>query len=96
VFDEGVIGPLTAPGEQAHNMSGGHGDYNRAVRKLWDDYLKETSIDPNKITKGEAEEFLSRIRRCPDPDVRNFNRRQYARQLNYYMRRWLPPIRSGE
>lgn len=54
VFNEGVIGPLTAPGEQAHNMSGGHGDYNRAVRNLWDDYLKETGIDPTKITKKES------------------------------------------
>jgi RHS repeat-associated protein len=95
VFKEGVIGPLKAPGEPGHNMGGGHDQYNKAVRELWDNYLKEKNLKPETLAKRDAEYFLNRIRRCPNPDIRDFNRRQYGRLLNYYMRRWVSP-RSGE
>jgi RHS repeat-associated protein len=86
VFKNARTGPV--PG--GHNFGDGHAAYNKGVNDLWKDYLAKTKCDPTKMTKAQAEDFVSRVKTSNDPRVRNFNRRIYEKFIRDGFRR-MPP-----
>ena len=85
VFKDAKTGPV--PG--GHNFGEGHSAY-KGVNDLWKKYLDQSKLDPSAMTKQQAEDFVSRVKTCDDPRVRNFNRKIYEKFIRAGFRR-LPP-----
>jgi hypothetical protein len=86
VFKNASTGPV--PG--GHNFGEGHSAYNKGVGDLWKNYLEQNKINPAAMTKPQAEEFVSRVKTCDDPRVRDFNRKLYDKFIRAGFRR-MPP-----
>ena len=91
VFERSKTGPI--PG--GHNFGEGHSGYNKGVKELWDKHLLDNRIDPSKMTGKQAEDFVSKVKGCDDPRVRNFNLRIYNKFIKDGFRR-MPAVRSPE
>ncbi|MFH2043837.1 MAG: hypothetical protein ABIK92_01665 [Pseudomonadota bacterium] len=67
-FNKSTTGPI--PG--GHGWSTEHNDYNVAVRKLFDNYLKKNNICSKKMTIPQAEQFIKLIKRSKNPHIKSF------------------------
>ncbi len=70
VFDRSVTGPL--PDGSRHGWDKGHSEYNKGVRDLWNNWLKEKNIDPKHMTPRQADDFINKVHSCGDPRVRDY------------------------
>lgn len=52
-----------------------HRQYNDAVDARFRDYLAKNGIEPERMTPGQARDFLMRVIRSRDPDIRDLNGR---------------------
>jgi RHS repeat-associated protein len=86
VFRNAKTGPI--PG--GHNYGEGHSQYNKGVQELYDKWLKDNRIEPSKMSKPQAEDFVRKVKSCPDPRVRDFNRKIYNKFLKEGFKR-MPP-----
>ena len=77
IFNSAVTG--TIPG--GHNYGGGHSDYNKAVKEKWDAWLRDSKINPSKMTKKQAVDFTNQVLSCTDPRIAKFNKRIYEKIL---------------
>jgi hypothetical protein len=91
VFEGSTTGPI--PG--GHNYGEGHRDYNEGVKDLWDKHVTQNKIDPAKMTKKQAEDFVSEVKRCSDPRVRRYNLRLWDKFMKEGLRR-MPTARGIE
>ena len=91
VFENAKTGPI--PG--GHNFGEGHAAYNKGVKELWDQHLKQTGIQACNMTAQQAEDFVSRVKTSSDPRIRNFNLNIYNKFIREGFRR-MPPLRNLE
>jgi RHS repeat-associated protein len=77
-FDQATTGPI--PG--GHNYSG-HGSYNKAVRAMWNDYLKRYGINPRHMTVAQAERFLYAVKKSRNPLIRDFLNNYVTRRFSF-------------
>jgi hypothetical protein len=89
VFHNARTGPVAG----GHNYGDGHAAYNRGVNDLWNKYLTDNKIDPSKLTKLQAEDFVRQVKNCPDPRVRDFNLRIYKKFIRAGLQRM--PVRPA-
>ena len=61
-------GPI--PG--GHYYDGAHRNYNKAVGELMQDWFGKNGIEPSKMTREQAAEFLDVLSRPKDPRIREF------------------------
>jgi hypothetical protein len=84
VFDKGTTGAIpkalirSTPdgvpvGHFWNGPNGAHGQYNKAIRELSDDFLARHKIRPEQMTPDHAREFLREIRESQDPRIRDYN-----------------------
>lgn len=67
VFANALTG--TDPG---HCYDAAHRRYNRAVRKLFQNWLKKHKIDPAKMTRDEALRFVNAVLSSTNNDIKGF------------------------
>lgn len=72
VLEHAVTGPLS-PG--THGWDKEHKAYNKAVKNLWDEFLKRQAIIVEEMTSGQASHFLDEVRHSNNPVIRDFNAR---------------------
>ena len=87
IFETAKTGPI--PG--GHNFGEGHAAYNKGVKELWDQHLKQSGIQACNMTAGQAEEFVSKVKTSSDPPIRNFNLKIYNKFIREGFRR-MPPM----
>jgi hypothetical protein len=83
VFEDATTGRLRG---QVHRGGDGHDEYNRAVREDFERFKKERGRSED-MTPERAQEFLDRVKRSTDPQIRDFNKRILWREIIYWIRR---------
>jgi hypothetical protein len=55
-----------------HRWDKHHAEYNKAVKEMWDKWIKECGIDPVKMTPDQALYFVMKVMRSEDRRIANF------------------------
>ena len=67
VLNNAVTGPISG-----HRWDKHHAEYNKAVKEMWDKWIKECGIDPAKMTPDQALHFVMKVMRSEDRRIANF------------------------
>ncbi len=57
VLNNAVTGPISGRRWDKH-----HAEYNKAVKEMWDRWIKECGIDPAKMTPDQALQFVMKVK----------------------------------
>ena len=55
-----------------HGNTKAHIAYSDAVRNMVEDYLQKTGIDPEEMTKKQAEDLMKKVQNSNNPQIKNF------------------------
>jgi hypothetical protein len=55
-----------------HGWSKAHKDYNIAVDKLWNQYLKKNKINPANMTMDQARDFVKAVKKSKAKSIKSF------------------------
>ena len=68
----GVLNNAVTEPISGHRWDKHHAEYNKAVKEMWDKWIKECGIDPVKMTPDQALHFVMKVMRSEDRRIANF------------------------
>jgi hypothetical protein len=79
VFEDATTGKLTDPRSNKNDHE--HRLYNRAVDEHWERFKAKNNIQIDKMTHGQAHDFVRDVVNSDDPRIRTFNRKIWLREI---------------